>query len=100
MEPFYMPKSQRTNNTKEPQMKSLLIAMALIYAATNAFADHHEEKAKKVKHDKEHHHVEEAGDHEHDDEHHKDHDHKKHHPKHDEEVKDDKHKEEQPKPKK
>ena len=87
MEPLSKPKSQWTNSIRQGgTMKVLLLTLALVYAATNAFADHHEE-TKKVKHDKEHQHVEEGGDHEHEEGHHGEHDHKAHHPDHKDEVK-------------
>lgn len=66
-------------------MKVLVFAAALALVSATAFADHHEEEAKKTKHDKEHAHVTEKADHEHDEKHHVEHDHKAHHPEHKEE---------------
>lgn len=66
-------------------MKTLLVVSALLVSGLS-YAHNHDEKDKKVSHDKEHSHVtSDKMDHEHKDEHHKDHDHKAHHPEHKEE---------------
>lgn len=54
-------------------MKTLVFALAIMFAMSNAIADHHEEgqgKTEEVSHDKDHKHVKGEGDHKHDEKHH------------------------------